>query len=150
MQIYCNTADAILLLVQRTEKGIYQVLTGENLTLPGMVFPVQSRIPIQAQLVEQAEKELGHGLPPSSYTILQELALPLMFDEKVYTLYVLQLTGSLSLPFLLPKATLLHQWQVFPMLLRQMPATKSRVAYLKVWQWLAGVGEQQIHVVEKK
>lgn len=156
MHIHCPTSQGILLLLQQDERGIYQVRVGENPTLPGHVFSVAPGLPIQAQLVALAEKILGHGLPPTAFEILQTVAFFLLQEETAYTLYAMRLvttryasSESISLacveaPGVLPK------WENVPQVIRKMPATKARIAYLKVWQCLAGVEEQEIRVVDRK
>jgi hypothetical protein len=144
MRVFCPTTHAILLLVRRDEKGVYQVVAGDNAALPGLVFPVDAGLPIQAQLVKVAEKKIGRTLPPTTFDILQEVAFSFSYEEKIYTLYALQLIASS-----VTEGHSIH-WKYFPTFLREMPPAKSRVAYLKMWQLVAGVGEQEIRVIEKK
>ena len=151
MQIYCPTPNALLLLIRRDEKGIYQAFAGESSALPGLSFVAQQGIAIQPQLVEIAEKRTGVALPPTAFEIMQEVAFPLLHDNKNYTLYVLQILTSVSTSAC--ESNTMQEaavgWKALPLLLREMPATKSRVAYLKVWQFMAGVAQQEIRVVEK-
>ncbi len=147
MHIFCPTPHAVLLVVCQDEKGIYQAVQGKGLDLPGFAFLPRSGVPIQAQLVAVAEKEMGVALPAREFEIIQDVEVQLSYQDQGYTLYVLRLSVSSLSRSGLPGEM---NWKILPVLLRQMPATKTRVAYLKVWQWLAGVGDQEIRVVEKK
>lgn len=153
MHIHCPTSQGILLLLQQDERGIYLVRVGENTALPGHAFSVAPGLPIQAQLVALAEKILGHGLPPTAFEILQTVAFSLLQEETAYTLYAMRLVTT-NFPFPLFShnvgAEAPDSWQNLPEVIRQMPATKARIAYLKVWQCLAGVDEQEIRVVDRK
>lgn len=155
MHIYCPTSQGILLLLQQDERGIYQVQVGENAALPGHAFAVIPGLPIQAQLVALAEQRLGDGLPPTAFEILQTVAFPLIYEDRPYILYAMRLITADSAALATSRAKiagsdLTPAWQNLPQVIRQMPATKSRIAYLKVWQCLAGVEEQEIRVVDRK
>ena len=144
MRIFCPTSHAVLLVICRDEKGVYQAICGTDAALPGFSFLPRSGVSIQAQLVAVAEKEMGISLPAREFEIIQGVEFQFLYKEQDYTLYVLLFTVSRI------KNNQTNCWKILPVLLRQMPATKTRVAYLKVWQWIAGVEDQEVRVVKKK
>jgi hypothetical protein len=139
MERYCPTPHALLLVAYPDAKGIFQVLGVKEGELPGIGFEVQGGSPIALQLYHAMEQRVGAHIPRARCRILENIELPVTEGEKSYTLYALLLGQAPQGP---------EKTVSFAQLLREMPSTRVRIAYLKIWQVLAGVLEQEIHVVD--
>lgn len=126
--IHCPTDQVILLLGLKRDDGLI-LLPSDSTETPGIMASVDSRLPINPQLLELAHKR--SGLPSIEISIWQEFQESVtLLDGTKATLYAAK---ALAYPQAMPADV-----TTLPDMLRKMPPNRNRVAYMKALQVFAG------------
>ena len=126
--IHCPTDQVILLLGLKRDDGLI-LLPSDSTETPGILASVDTRLPINPQLLELAQKR--SGLPSIEISIWQEFQESvLLIDGTKATLYAAK---ALAYPQVMPADV-----TTLPDMLRKMPPNRNRVAYMKALQVFAG------------
>lgn len=130
----------ILLLGVKDSKGILR-FPSKNTFNPGIVFKAERNIPVNVQLIKEAEKITGFSNLNLALEIEQnfrgDVQLP---NQSFSSLYVGMVVDS--------EAQAKPSWKSLPEILREMPKHKNRTIYLKAWQVLMGGLTQDNKVLE--
>lgn len=126
--IHCPTDKVILLLGLKRDDGLI-LLPSDSTETPGILANVDTRLPINPQLLELAQKR--SGLPAIEISIWQEFQESVtLVDGTTATLYAAK---ALAYPQTMPADV-----TTLPDMLRRMPPNRNRVAYMKALQVFAG------------
>lgn len=118
----------ILLLGLKRDDGLI-LLPSDSTETPGILARVDTRLPINPQLLELAHKR--SGLPSIEISIWQEFQEGVtLLDGTKATLYAAK---ALAYPQSMPADV-----TTLPDMLRKMPPNRNRVAYMKALQVFAG------------
>ena len=136
--IHCPTDTAILLIGLKRDDGLI-VLPTDTGEIPGIVARINPSLPINPQLLDLAEKRTG--LPKIEISIWQEFQETVRLPNgDAATLYAAK---SLMISQTLPIDV-----TTLPEMLRGMPSTRNRVAYMKALQVFAGGLEEETKALD--
>lgn len=127
MHSECSTPSAIVLMGFRERNDTF-IFPSENEALPGVHLGITANTSLLEQL--QAKLCRSYDLSPKrlKLTLLPDFSDVFLVDGHEITLY----TGIGHSAATIPPG------QTLPALLRKMPPTKVRAAYLRAWQALMG------------
>lgn len=136
--IHCPTNTAILLLGLKRDNGVF-VFPSSSEEIPGILAAIDPSLPINPQLLELASRR--SGVHPREISVWQEfqetIKLPSGEDATLYA------AKALLIPHTIPDDV-----TTLPEMLRRMPATRNRVAYMKALQVFAGGLEEQTKALD--
>jgi hypothetical protein len=136
--IHCPTDVAVLLLALKRDDGLLLIPTDEG-PIPGIVRRVHTALPINPQLQDMAFERTG--IPRLEISIWQEFQDTItMPDGGKATVYAAR---SLVHPEDMPQDA-----KPLPEILRNMPANRNRVAYMKVMQVFSGALEERTKALD--
>lgn len=137
----CSTSVAIVLLGVMDERGIMRFPVDAPET-PGLMFQPETLKPINEQIFDRIEREVL-SRDPGLIDICQEYSCEVtLSDSRQATLYLATMKFQ--------EKNAANQWDTMPELLRAMPKSRNRLAYLKAWQVLTGAMSENIKVIEQE
>jgi len=135
-----STKVAIILVGIKDQNGVYRFPT-KNSFNPGIVFKVNHDLTINQQIMREVESVTGIDNISIAVDIEQNFSAKVQLpNQESATLYV----GRIDFY----DTPVNESWRPLPEILRDMPKTKNRAAYLKAWQVLMGGLSQEVKVVE--
>ncbi len=123
------------------EDGVYRFpfCAGD---FPGLKVTIQGGLPLTLQLLSTLDLHCHAGPRDYGLTVVPSFAVQLAANPE-FTLFLGRSHDLLLSSYLRQRSDCL----TMPEILRQMPATKNRLAYLLAWQTLMGVGEEELQAV---
>lgn len=140
--IQCETGEAVLLVAVRCSDNILRFPNDES-KWPGLSFQVNQLLPINPQLIERAQSELGPKA--QGISIWQEYSAQMLEGvSPIATLYVAMYEPTPEDLADLPTSS----WATLPALIRTLAKDRNRLAYLKAWQILSGGLEESTKALD--
>ena len=142
MLLTCKTNHAVILVGGKFERGLWRFLDAGQPLTPGVPFAVEPLRPINEQIMTAA-RLADSGLEGLAIHIDQS------FTEILTPSVGLEVTLFIgNLPSQRGDEAFTRPWRTMPELLRAMPKSRARLAYLKAWQVFSGAASEEISAVE--
>lgn len=133
--------DVVVFLVGAFDSKNVLKFYSKNSVNPGIVFRVEGGLPINDQLIQQTEKVTGWESLSASIEIEQgfrdTVVLP---DGASADIYVGKVAAD--------RYRAPSHWKPLPELIRSLPPSGNRKAYLKAWQVLMGGLKEDVKVLD--
>ena len=146
----CNTTYFIVLLGIKDSNHIWFFVT-ESLKPYGIIKETSALMFINEQILKTCESLFDND----SLDIYKSITVINTFSEKIILQNEIDATLYLALidnPIIFSQIKLKPHYQLikFPEILKSMPKSKLRLAYLKAWQIILGIDKENIKAITSK
>lgn len=149
MLIHCRSDAALILIPLQNGSGSW-VFPSDSGPFIGIHTSIESQLPIVPQILETIHIRLGIDPLKAGYKVCEEFEETVVSDNgQTMTLFVMQCERDLtSISAINAAAEPALRFASMPEWLSRLPATRSRLAWIKAWQVYQGVLSETIKAVD--